>query len=107
MCVTPCPTGWYRDDNDKKCYQFCSNNSQARNVVILVLHVLIIPAPDECLIFTLYLSRCVVSPTAAAFHAVRVIFNGASEPAVIALNCECDLFLNGMRVYQRVHARIV
>jgi hypothetical protein len=30
-CVTPCPTGWYRDDNDKKCYQFCSNNSQARN----------------------------------------------------------------------------
>ena len=31
MCVSPptCPNGWYPYDN--KCYQICSNNSQARN----------------------------------------------------------------------------
>jgi hypothetical protein len=30
-CIQQCPTGWYRDNNDKKCYQICSSNSQARN----------------------------------------------------------------------------
>jgi hypothetical protein len=30
-CVPQCPRGWYRDNNDKKCYQFCLHNSQARN----------------------------------------------------------------------------
>jgi hypothetical protein len=30
-CVPQCPTGWYRDNNDKKCYQYCLYNSQARN----------------------------------------------------------------------------
>jgi hypothetical protein len=30
-CAPQCPTGWYRDNNDKKCYQLCLYNSQARN----------------------------------------------------------------------------
>jgi len=45
------------------------------------------------------LSRGVVAPAAAAFHAVWVKCDGAVEPAVIALNGERELFLNGKCVY--------
>ena len=53
------------------------------------------------------ISASIVAPAAAAFHAIRMIFDSALDPTVIATHVKHNLFLNWMRINQGVHLGIV